>query len=233
MDSPKLRAIDYGDLIPRGSLSQPDRKNLGSSAEIAPGREECILQVKGADDTALVLTVTLTKQEEVVFAPGPLVGWPYARIQWGNAGVAAEMEVDILNGLNFPLPCSFMRIIGVNPPNAFGPIRLGAFVTYLPISRPGLRLKRSFAVDVVAPGASTPMFPVPPFAGNVAFQRTNGQSFVLHFYDRNMNELYSDSTGFDEEMDSVELAASVAGIVVQNTSFAQWDRGQLIFGLEI
>jgi hypothetical protein len=140
--------------------------------------------------------------------------------------------VDFINGTCFSLPANSIEVIGVNPPDAYGKVKLGAFLAYNATSRSSLRLKRSFPLGELAKGDSSPFIVVPSFAGDVIVQRDRSQSFRVDFYDRNANLLYSGDAEYEKQMAPIEIAASVAAIRVVNTGLGPF-RGQVIFGLDI
>ena len=214
-------------------LDRHDLKNVGSSHSLEPGQSEIVANCQGDPSTATVISVVLIRRDEIpTLGPGPLVSWPYATVQFGNGGSLAEFECDMINGIGFSLPASSIRVEVFNPAGSPGKMDLGAFLSYFPLSR-NTRLKRSYPVGVIAPVGQTPLIEVPPFAGNVTFERTNEQSFRIDFYDHNENLRYSVPAAFGQTLPPVDISAGVSAIRIFNTSFAQWDRGSIVFGLEI
>lgn len=169
-------------------LDDPGKKNAGSSEVVQPGplsivgavgaaNEELIVSVKGEDEQASVVSVTLTSPEPTVdgtggTATGLFASVPVARVEWGVGRTQAVAFIDYINGAQFSVPASYLRVYARNeygptpagtPAQAVFPVKLGAFVSYLTLKN--IRVQRT--LSALIPTATATIFVVPPFATDV------------------------------------------------------------------
>ncbi len=172
-------------------LDFPGKKNVGNSQTLQPGaaatnpaaqpNEELVVNVVGEDEQATVVSVTLISPiADVSPATDELfASTPVARVQWGVGGTQAQAFIDYVNGAQFSVPASFLRVyarneFGASPPatplQPTNPVKLGAFVSYLPLKNQ--RVQRT--LNGLIPTATPTIFVVPPFATDVTIFRLGG-----------------------------------------------------------
>lgn len=216
-------------------LDDPGKKNLGRSEIViaqavvpTEGRpkEELLVNVKGSDEMATVVSVTLLNPQTFDVMGASADSLPVARVEWGVSGTQAEAFIDFIHGTQFSVPASFLRVYGrfehgESPDPAAERIKLGAFIGYLAV-RPS-RLQRTLQRTVIDGIASAVSVPVPPFASDVLILRQGGAlapAFDAEFVRGDGITLYTIVTAAGALMGETHIANGVRTIRITNNGGA-------------
>lgn len=210
--------------------------NPGRSLDWATGDggvERELINVRG--DYPEVVTVTLIAPAPALVAPLAFVNHFTAVLEWGHGGTQATAEVDFVNGCSFQLSGSFIRVVGRREAleGAGNTVRLGAFLSYLPVNgtnRPKRTTRDTVALAAGAPGRN---FVLPRFATDVRVYRiTPTNAFDVRFIDSAAGLVGTVNVGAGQAMATedipndaraINLEAGVGGLAGQ----------RLVFGLSL
>lgn len=170
---------------------------IGNTTVCLAGRMNTILDLRGDDECARVVTIALFNPDQFLpnragvplaanANPGQQPG--FAFIEFGAGGASAVALIDV--GQTFALPCSSLRISVIYSPVdivvapvAPASIRLGAFACYAPVSH-GLPPTFTTTIGAVGIGGTSALTLIAPFARGLNVYRTPQTcDYVLRIHD--------------------------------------------------
>ena len=164
------------------AVAQPGQSStIGRSVSGAIVRRSQLLRVQGEDAVAANVTVVLTiSSENNPGGAGTENETPacFASITFGVGGTSADVEVDFLNGALITVPASRLDLtafLDVPDQDVQTEVRVGAFVSYLPVTRAA---QRTLRVNGLANAASV-ILAVPKFAKHVQLLSSPASTFLL------------------------------------------------------
>lgn len=207
--------------------------NLGSAEFIARNRMARVVDVRGSDDKAQIITVILHISPKAGDTLNLKRG--LARVTWGSAGLSCDAEVDFVNGTAFTVPASSMHVDAFNEsPADENSFLMGAFAGYFPISNP-IPPQRTRYLDVPLLAGNTTDFSVPNFAASLKIERfPSSASFVAHFFGNDaggQQEVYTQRVGINNDSSRMPLSNDIRMIRLEAVD--NITRARLIFGLRL
>lgn len=214
----------------RHALSPPQSPNqLGGSVSVSPGEKKTIIQARGDDFDAIMVTVSVAPRDH----PDNVVLDLVAHVQWGVGGTSEAVLVDVKRGFQLSVPLAGLKVdvenrAGVGTPTAHA----SAVVAYG--TRPsGFKPTLTMFAGVVNAGATSPEITIPPRASTVQLLSIprDYPLYLVQFRAISAG-LITYEPGPASERDEMPIANNARFITVQNTSAARAEL-TLLFNLTI